>query len=79
MLFNNGSIQFENISLLLNDSLNGTAVTVEIILQSANQTRDVTRLLNYFISSSITMLGNFTISDEIQPGYSVINGSSKLE
>lgn len=65
-----------NISLRLNASLNGTAVTVEIILPSANQSEQVIDLLNYF-SSSITMLGIYTISGHSRD-YTIIEGSRKL-
>ena len=75
-LFNDQSIQFESISLRLNDSLNGTAVTVEVILPSANQSEQVISLLDHF-SSNITMLGSYTLRQQSQ-GYTVIEGSCKL-
>ena len=74
-LFNNQSIQVTDISLRLNVSLSGTAVTVEVILPSANQTEQVTRLLDDFSAS--TMLGKYLLSDQSQD-YILINGSSKL-
>ena len=75
MLFNNRSIQVNDISLRLNISLSGTAVTVEIILPSANQSEQVMRLLDDFSSS--TMLGNYLLNGQSQ-SYILINGSSKL-
>lgn len=75
MLFDNRSIHVTDISLWLNVSLSGTAVTVEIILPSANQSEQVMRLLDDFSSS--TMLGNYFLSGQSQ-NYILINGSSKL-
>ena len=75
MLFDNRSIHVTDISLWLNVSSSGTAVTVEIILPSANQSEQVMRLLNGF--SSFTMVGNYFLSGQSQD-YILINGSRKL-
>lgn len=75
-LFNDQSIRFESISIRLNNSLNDTAVTIEVILPSANQSEQVISLLDHF-SSNITMLGNYTLRQQSQ-GYTVIEGSCKL-
>lgn len=77
VLFKEQSIQFRSISLRLNDSSNGTAVTVEVILPSASQSPQVISLLEHF-SSNITMIGSYTLSQQ-SPGYTVIEGSSMLE
>lgn len=60
-VLNNRSVNFTDISFQLMDSLNGTAVTVEITLSSENQTEVVTELLQYY-SSSFSMLGGYAIS-----------------
>lgn len=76
VLFNDRSIRFTNISLQLNDSSNGTAVTVEVILPSASQSQQVISLLDHF-SSNITMIGIYSLGKQ-SPGYTIIEGSSKL-
>ena len=62
LILSNQSINFTDISFQLSDSLNGTAVTVEITLPSENQTEEVTQLLQYY-SFSFSMLGSYAISD----------------
>lgn len=63
-ILSNRSVNFTTISFQLMDSLNGTAVTVEITLPLENQTEVVTELLQYYSSSSFSMLGSYAISVE---------------
>ena len=63
-ILSNQSLEFTDISFQLMDSLNGTAVTVEITLPLENQTEVVMELLQFYVSSSFSMLGNYAISIE---------------
>ena len=63
-ILSNRSVNFTTISFQWMDSLNGTAVTVEITLPLENQTEVVTELLQYYSSSSFSMLGSYAISVE---------------
>ena len=75
-ILNNQSVDYTTISFQLMDSLNGTAVTIEITLPLENQTEVVTELLQYYSSSSFSMLGSYAISVENR-GVQAISASCK--
>ena len=61
-VLSNRSLEFTDISFQLTNSLNGTAVTAEITLPLENQTEVVMELLQFYISSSFSVLGSYAIS-----------------
>ena len=72
-LLSNRSVNFNNISLLLMpDSINGTAVRVEITLPSDRQRDEVSQLFEIF-----SVIGGFAISS-MNRGFNIVIHSSKF-